>query len=269
MSVSDLRSKLTRNVKAILLYHVAGYPGPAEEIAAICRSRGISLIEDCNNALFATKNDLHVGAHGDFAVYSFYPNRQINATEGGALVCKDARIAARARRLRRFGIDGPAFRTPLGEVNPNADIPEVGWSMTLNNFCSALGCMQLQSAEMRVEQSRRNAERLTESVRGLPGMRLVTIPTNSRPAYWVLLLLVDNNDAVLQKMRSHGVRASYVHYRNDAYSGFGALAATHLPNTTYLQRHILAIPCGWWLSDADLCVIETALEASSRTGGNV
>ena len=68
IDVSDLVSKLTDRTRAVILYHVAGYPAPAQEIAAICYQRGIALIEDCDNALFAYRDGVHVGSHGDFAV---------------------------------------------------------------------------------------------------------------------------------------------------------------------------------------------------------
>lgn len=69
-----------------------------KEIAQLCKMHGIALIEDCDNALMANRSGVGVGSHGDFAVYSFYPNRQINTSEwGGALICKTAEDALRAK----------------------------------------------------------------------------------------------------------------------------------------------------------------------------
>ena len=265
IDVSDLVSKLTDRTRAVILYHVAGYPGPAQEIATICHQRGIALIEDCDNALFAYRDGMHVGSHGDFAVYSFYPNRQINATEGGALVCKSPDMAARARKLRRFGIDAATFRNAVGEVNPASDIPEVGWAFTMNNLCAALAWAQLPTAASRVNKARGNVERLSKTINDLAGIRLVSVPFNAQPAYWVILLWVNNRDAVLRVMKDQGVHVSSVHHRNDIYSGFKSKHSTNLPNTTYIQDHILAIPCGWWLSETDLNTIADALRKASST----
>src|SRR6218665_2218330 len=143
MSVDDVRRAISPRTKALLLYHVAGYPGPAAEIAALCRERGITVIEDCNNALGALQDGKPVGSVGDYTVYSFYPNRQINAIEGGALVCPDQATAERAIRLRRFGIDAKSFRDQLGEIDARSDIPEVGWSAALNQLNAAIGLAQL------------------------------------------------------------------------------------------------------------------------------
>lgn len=259
IDLNDLISKISTKTRAVILYHVAGYPGPAKELAALCQERGVALIEDCDNALYASREEAPVGSHGDFSVYSFYPTRQINTTEGGALVCKSADMAARARKLRRFGIDSSTFRNAIGEINPSSDIPEIGWAFTMNNLCAALGYAQLPTAHGRVLKTQENAAKLTQLVGNLKAVRVVPVAPDSIPAYWGLLLFVNNRDAVLTSMKQQGVMASCLHHRNDTYTGFGVGASHHLPNTTYLQDHILAIPCGWWLSDQDLADISKAL----------
>ena len=103
LAVTDLARALTPRCKAVTLYHVAGYPGPAEAVAAFCHERGLTFIEDCNNALGATLAGAPVGRFGDYAVYSFYPNRQINAIEGGAVSCPDADTAVTKRMAINAG----------------------------------------------------------------------------------------------------------------------------------------------------------------------
>lgn len=262
IDLDDLIRKVSTKTKAVILYHVAGYPSPVEELAAFCQERSIALIEDCDNALFASRKGVPVGSHGDFAVYSFYPTRQINTTEGGVLVCKNADMASRARKLRRFGIDSTTFRNTIGEISPSSDIPEIGWAFTMNNMCAALGYAQLSTAHSRVLETQNNARILTQLIREFKGVQVVPVAPDSLPAYWALLLFVDNRDAVLANMKQQGVMASSLHQRNDIYTGFVAGASPNLPNTTFLQDHLLTIPCGWWLANADLDVIAKTLAAA-------
>lgn len=263
MDVADLIKKITPQTKAVIVYHVAGYPTPTKAIAEICQQRGITLIEDCDNALSAYQGGVHVGFYADFSIYSFYPNRQINATEGGALVCKSLEMASRARRLRRFGIDAATFRNSLGELNPASDIPEVGWAFTMNNLCAALGCTQLNTVGDRAKKVRENVAQLISTISGFAGVRVLLVPADSQPDFWVLLLLVENKDIVLRLMKEQGVSASSVHQRNDMFTGFKKSSLVELPNTGYLQSHILAIPCGWWLSNSDLQRITDALRKAT------
>ncbi|KAI3592319.1 hypothetical protein D9X30_2716 [Cupriavidus sp. U2] len=266
MDVEDAARKITPRTKAAIMYHVAGYPGPAREMAELCKARGIAFLEDCDNALFATQDGAHVGGHGDFAIFSFYPNRQINCTEGGALICKSAGMAERARQLRRFGIHAANFRTAQGEINPLADIPEIGWAYTMNNLCAALGHAQLESASQKVDRARANVQRLKARLAGVAGITPLESRPGTDPAYWVMLCLADNRDALLQHLKDHGVSASILHHRNDTYSGFHAMKMGPNTHTAYLQQHIVGLPCGWWLDDTDVDTIgNVCAQAAART----
>ncbi|TBN43360.1 DegT/DnrJ/EryC1/StrS aminotransferase family protein [Pseudomonas sp. BGI-2] len=263
MDIADLESKISPRTKAVILYHVAGYPGPAREIAALCKKHNIILIEDCDNALFAARDSTLVGSHGDFAIFSFYPNRQINTAEGGALVCKNNEMADRARKLRRFGINFNTFRGIDGEINAASDIPEIGWGITLNNLCCALGCAQLDSVKNRYEKTTENVRKLRSLIENIEGIEPVSIIENGTPAYWVFLLFAYNRDEVISFLKSQGIMASAIHQRNDIYSGFGVTKKIQLPNTDYLQNHIIGVPCGWWLGEQEIEQIANALVKAS------
>lgn len=251
LSVPDLARKLGPSVKAVMAYHVAGYPANLSGVAELCRDRGIPLIEDCNNALGATLNGKPVGTQGDYAVYSLYPNRQINGIEGGLLATPDAGTAVRAARLRRFGIDAPSFRDTRGEINPASDVREVGWSAALGHVNAAVALAQLDTLASRTARTQVAAARLTQGLSNADSLYVVDPVAGAVPAYWGLLLLSHRRDALLAHLKAQGVKASILHQRNDWYSGFGVPRA-ELPGTAQVMDQLLALPCGWWLSDAQL-----------------
>ncbi|MDZ7892208.1 MAG: DegT/DnrJ/EryC1/StrS family aminotransferase [Rhodoferax sp.] len=258
MCPQDLARKLGSTVKAVALYHVAGYPANTDEIATICRARGIPLIEDCNNALGATLHGQPVGQAGDFAVYSFYPNRQINGLEGGALVCPDVQTAQHARKLRRFGIDFSTFRDARGEINPDSDVPELGISAVFSQLNATVAISQLPTLAARQQRTKQNAARLGELLEGTAGIRLVNTVPGGSPAYWGLLLYVERRDQVLAALKSNGIQCSVLHQPNDTYSGFHSLPVD-MPGTGYVLDHLLALPCGWWLDDDQITHIVNAV----------
>lgn len=251
LSVPDLVQKLRPSVKAVMVYHVAGYPADVASLAALCRDRGIALIEDCNNAVGATLDGKPIGTQGDYAVYSLYPNRQINGIEGGLLATPDAGTAARAARLRRFGIDAPSFRDARGEINPASDVGEIGWSAALGHLNAAVALAQLDTLASRTARTQDAATRLARGLNGARGLRVVAPVAGAVPAYWGLLVLSDRRDALLAHLKAQGIKASVLHQRNDWYSGFGVPRA-ELPGTAQVMDSLLALPCGWWLSDAQL-----------------
>ena len=251
MSVEDLASKLTPSVKAVMVYHVSGYPADTTRIAALCHDLGIPLIEDCNNAIGAMLNGHPVGTIGDFAVYSLYPNRQINGIDGGMLATPDAATAARAARLRRFGIDTQSFRDTRGEINPVSDVCEIGWSAALSHLNAAVALAQLNTLEDRLARTQVVAARLTAGLCGLHRLHPVRPMAGATPAFWGLFVQSEQRDALLAHLKSHGVKPSILHQRNDWYSGFGTPRAD-LPGTAMVMDQILALPCGWWLTDAQI-----------------
>ena len=251
MSVADLTAKLKPSVKAVMVYHVAGYPADTVRISALCRDAGIPLIEDCNNAIGATLDNRPVGVHGEYAVYSFYPNRQINGIDGGMLATPDAASATRAKRLRRFGVDAETFRDARGEINPESNVPEIGWSAALNNLNAAVALAQFATLASRTARTREISTRLTVALDGLHSLRVVQPVTNSIPAFWGFLVLCEHRDALLEYLKNNGIKSSIFHQRNDFYTGFGTERDT-LPGTEMIMAQELALPCGWWLSDTQV-----------------
>lgn len=220
VSVRSVARLITPRTRAVLIYHVAGYPGPASELADLCRSAGVALIEDCNNALGATLDGRQVGQFGDYAVHSFYPNRQINAIDGGALSVATEAEYQRALRLRKYGIDPVRFRDAEGEIDPDVDVVELGWAAMLNNLSSAIGLAQLPGLDERLARTRANAGRLRQALAGLSGLQLVEPLAGADPVWWTVLALARNRDALLTRLKRRGVAASRLHFRNDRYSGF-------------------------------------------------
>jgi dTDP-4-amino-4,6-dideoxygalactose transaminase len=251
MSVEDLVAKLKPWVKAVMVYHVAGYPSDTKHIATLCRDRGIPLIEDCNNAIGATLDGRPVGVFGEYAVYSLYPSGQINGINGGMLATPDLQTAERATRLRRFGVDESTFRDARGEINPHSDIPEIGWSSALSNLNAAVALCQLSTLSNRVERTTAAAEKLERALSGLRRLRIVRPMSGATSAFWGFLVLSKYRDTLLEYLAANGIKSSILHQRNDFYTGFDTSRAV-LPGTELVMNQLLALPCGYWLNDAQL-----------------
>lgn len=251
MDPSKLCESISEKTKAVILYHTAGYPAECKTIADICKERNIPLIEDCNNTILATTSTGLCGALADFSIYSFYPNRLVNAIEGGLLVCKDEEHYSRAKKLRRFGVDQQTFRNSFGEINPSSDIPEIGWAMNMPNFNCALAWCQIKDVHHKLANIRRNANIIDKCLAGNKMVDTFKLKAGERPSYWAYMLKVPKRDLFIQELKKVGIHASSLHQRNDIYSGFGSTKA-NLPETESLQKSILALPVGWWLQEDDI-----------------
>jgi perosamine synthetase len=251
VSLSDCDRAVTARSKALVAYHVAGYPAPLSELRAWCDTRNIVLIEDANNALGAMYRGKPVGGVGDFAVFSFYPNRQINALDGAALACPDKEMAGEASRLRRFGIDAGRFRDFAGEIDPGQDVPVIGMSSLLNHVSATLALQGLATIDARLQRSRCNVAQLTASLSGVRGIEPVKWQHDVEPAFWAWLIRCERRDEIMIALKNRGVQCSKLHQPNDRYTGFGAQPRA-LPGTRQFINEVLAVPCGWWLAKPDI-----------------
>jgi dTDP-4-amino-4,6-dideoxygalactose transaminase len=264
MEVAHARSRMTPATRALVVYHAAGYPADMAALRALCDEAKLVLIEDANNALGAVlPGGAPAGTIGDFAVFSFYANRQVNAIEGAALLCRCEEDAAEVRQLRRFGIDQTKFRDFRGEIDAAADVPDIGPAATLSNINAALARHNLAKLDERQQQVRANAEAIEQAVAGIAGVTAVVPVKDANPAYWGLLLLCDERDRLIDALKAAGVGCSKLHQPNHVYSGFGA-ETVDLPGTKAFMERVIAVPCGWWVGNRERQQIVERISSALR-----
>jgi perosamine synthetase len=117
--------------RAVVLVHIGGHIAfDVERIAALCRDRGIALIEDCAHAHGATLHGRRAGTFGDAGVYSLYATKTISTGEGGVLVSRDPGLLEFARAFRNYG-------KPEHRVH--------GLNFRMSEFTAALGLVQIEA----------------------------------------------------------------------------------------------------------------------------
>lgn len=253
VDLDDLARCIGPRTRAVVIYHVAGHVANLAALRQLCDDAGLPLIEDANNALGAEWNGRPAGTFGDQAILSFYPNRQLNGIEGGAIVCRP-QDADRARRLRRFGIDATRFRTADGEIDPMLDVPEIGVSASLPHVNATLALQGCDDLDERIGKNRRNVAQLRDALADVTDLRFVEEVPGARSVFWVALVRSPRRDMIMARLKGSGIQCSRLHHRNDRYSGFYG-AARELPGTDVMEREMFALPAGWWLSQDDLARI--------------
>ena len=86
ISVENLRKKITKKTKAIIMFHYAGYPCDIDKIKKIARKYNLFLIEDACHSTFSKYKNKFLGTFGDIGVYSLYGNKNITTGEGGIII---------------------------------------------------------------------------------------------------------------------------------------------------------------------------------------
>jgi perosamine synthetase len=133
-SLRDVEAKLRRyRPKAAFLVHIGGHIAfQVAEIAALCTSEGVFLIEDCAHAHGAQWHGRRPGTWGDAGVYSFYATKTVSTGEGGMLVSRHDDLLEFARAFRNYG-------------KPDHDV--AGLNFRMSEFTAALGLVQTERME--------------------------------------------------------------------------------------------------------------------------
>ena len=95
LSAKDLAAK-NSEVDAVLAVHMFGN---LCDMASLRKAApGKPIIEDCAQALGSRLGDRPAGSFGDIAVFSFRSGKYISVGEGGAILCRDKEVEARAAK---------------------------------------------------------------------------------------------------------------------------------------------------------------------------
>lgn len=137
LSLEDLRRRVTRKTRAVILVHIGGHLAfQVEEIAAFCREREIALVEDCAHVHGGWWHGKTGGHYGFAGAYSFYATKTMPLGEGGMVVSRDAEFMAWLEQYRNYG---------KKVINGQVTYPlKTGFNYRMNEFSAALGLVQLR-----------------------------------------------------------------------------------------------------------------------------
>ena len=134
MSYDDLKEKIDKyDPVAVWVVHIGGHIAfEIDQIAQLCKEKGIILLEDCAHAHGASWNGKRTGSWGDAGVYSFYATKTISTGEGGMLVTGNKDLIEFAKQYRNYG---------------KFDYKVEGLNYRISEFTAALGCIQADRLE--------------------------------------------------------------------------------------------------------------------------
>ena len=103
IDLNDLKKKITKKTKALMLVHVLGNSTNMTELTKILKRKKIFLIEDTCESLGAKYKNKYLGTYGHFSTFSFYSSHQISSGEGGAIACQSKDDYEIIKSLRSHG----------------------------------------------------------------------------------------------------------------------------------------------------------------------
>lgn len=205
---------LSERTRAIIVTHLFGNPCRMGPIMELARSRGIPVIEDCAQAFLARWKDELVGSIGDIGCFSLQQGKHITTGEGGLVTSNRPELA---RRMFLF------INKAWGYGDSKPDHYFLALNYRMNELTGAVAVAQLDKLALGVNQRIVLAERLTEALEGLPGIKPPLVAPEGVHTYWKYCLRVDRNrlpggtDGLGRLLRERGIACAPRYIQKPAF----------------------------------------------------
>ncbi len=224
-----------RKIAACIPMHTFGFPLRMDEIAAICASWNITLIEDAAESLGSYIGTKHTGTTGKVGTFSFNGNKTVTCGGGGALVTDDEALAKRAKHL-----------TTQAKVPHRWEFvhDEIGYNYRMPNLNAALACAQLEQLPAFLDNKRELAE-MYKAFFAATGIIFITEIANTKANYWlnaVVLKDLEERNAFLEYSNDNGVMTRPVWELMNRLPMFKHCQHDGLEHSSWLADRIVNIP---------------------------
>jgi dTDP-4-amino-4,6-dideoxygalactose transaminase len=270
---AKIEERITSKTKAILPVHFAGRAADMEKLTEIAGRRGLKLIEDCAHAIETEYHGRKAGTFGDFGCFSFYATKNVTTGEGGMVLTKNEEDLARIKMLALHGMSKDAWKRFSDEGYKHYFVMETGFKYNMMDLQAALGIHQLQRVESNWLRREGIWQQYNEAFAGLP-LGLPAAPeANTRHAYHLYTILIDearagiSRDEFLDEMTANSVGAG-VHYlsvpEHPVYQDRFGWQPNDYPNAMRIGRQTISLPLSAGLTDTEVArVIEVVQETIS------
>lgn len=250
----DLERKLSSKTKAIMVVHWGGSPCDIDALKRI-QKRCYDLygyeppiIEDCAHAWEARYKNEMIGNSGNYCIFSFQAIKHIHTGDGGLLISPNEKLHRIVKLKRWFGLDRESSADFRCQQTVKNDM--WGFKFHMNDIAATIGLSNLKHSDWIVSRHKENGKYYDKNLKDIQGIKTLKILDNCESSYWIYTILVEDRNGFVQKLKENGIATSQTHRRNDIQECFGEFIAP-LPTTDYIDKHMICIPSGWWVTEED------------------
>ncbi len=286
IDASKLEGTLSKKTRALIAVHYQGLPCDVDQIAEFARKNEITLIEDCAHSIgsrFASKN---LGLFGDYAVYSFGPDKAMTTGSGGMLVSsaeahgdsirklhttlgnmkddgglglvKNLAETQLTRNKRAYGVACmsyfPIQRMVSSMIHRGYEVNQG----PISKLAAGIGIAQLQSISQVLIARERNAGRMQDMLERSESFQAPEFSKTKEPVFLRFTILSKSRahrDAVVLRLKRSGIEAGPVNWRvplhqSSKYSPFCERRVSYEGATAFCQRFV-NLPCHQLLEEDD------------------
>lgn len=146
MSIDEIKRKITKNTKAIIVPHMLGSFTKIEELENL----GIPIINDCAQSIGGIYKGKPIGSYGDLTIFSFYATKLITTGQGGMILTNNEK--------------GAKFIRDTIDYNGRKNY-KVRFNYPMTDISAALGNVQLKKLDSFIKRRREIGARYEDAVK--------------------------------------------------------------------------------------------------------
>ena len=262
VEVQHIEEKITPNTKAIIVLHYAGVPCDIENIAKLCKSKNIKLIEDNANSPFSKVNVKNTGTFGDIGLWSFDSMKQLVMGDGGMIYCKNPNDKEKLDKLTYLGLETKSgFSNSVDNKWWEFNVSSPSRRSITNDIQAAMGIEQLKKIDSQITKRKLIHDTYSNELKSLNWLDVpLDLPIGITSSYYMYHIQLKNSkdrDKLAKYLKQNKIYNSFRYYPLHWVKYF-KLNKINLPNTEYAANNTLCIPLHQGLKQDDVSyIIET------------
>lgn len=235
-----IEAAITPKTTAIMPVHVYGNPCQMEEIQGIADKYGLRVIYDAAHAFGVRMNGSSVLECGDLSILSFHATKTYSTIEGGAIVCRDAKMKQRIDYLKNFG-----FADEVTVVAP-------GINAKMNEVQAVYGLLSLKYVDQAIACRKALTELYRKELRDMPGIECMEDMPEVKHNYSYFPIFVNpreygmSRDALYDKLKKEHILGRRYFYplisEFSTYRGLPSAQPNNLPVAHRAADSVICLP---------------------------
>ncbi len=183
INLDDLKKKISKRTKAIIVTHIYSFSNRIEKIVSICKKKNIKIIEDAAEVIGLKYKNKYCGTFGELGTFSFYANKHITTGEGGMICTNNYRYYLKCKSLRNLC---------FGKINRfNHD--DLGWNYRMSNIQASLGLSQLKRIHKVIKEKISIGKYYYNKLNNNKDIQILPpFKKNLKNIYWVVGIVIKN-----------------------------------------------------------------------------
>jgi len=185
ISPQEIKKKINKKTKAIIVPHMFGNPCDLEEILSF----DIPVIEDCAHSIGASYKGKKVGSFGKISVFSFYATKMLGCGEGGAVASNDTKILDIVKDLREYD---------------EKQTYKIRYNYKLTDILAGIGIVQLKKLPSFISKRKKIADKYSKNFSKYK-LVLPVLEKDKENVFYRYIVKVENLDMVLKEFKKNGI----------------------------------------------------------------